>query len=271
MSGGEHIRGDELQLLAVGALPEPEAAAMQAHVCDCSECGTNLAEARGIAALLSFAVKQDRAAGTVKAELMARMRANRKSEERNAWPRKVVHEPDAMPRGRKPRTSWWTWGLSAAALVLALVSFGLSWQNRRIAAELQTERKSAERLIHDREQIEKYVGVLAAPDTITVKLAGTEELSKASGVVRFNAKAGVVLYAADLPKLAPDKSYQVWLVPANGEPMSVGLLGPGGRAWGNMWAGEVAPNMNAKGFVMTVEAVGGVAQPTGPQVLVGEE
>jgi hypothetical protein len=46
LSDGEHIRGEELELLAAGALPEPEAAAIQAHVCGCVECGAELAEAR---------------------------------------------------------------------------------------------------------------------------------------------------------------------------------------------------------------------------------
>jgi anti-sigma-K factor RskA len=269
LNNSEHLRVEELQLLAVGALPEPEAAAIQTHVCGCVKCGEELAEARGTAALLSFAMKQEQAAGTVKAELMARIRANRKSEERDAWPRKVMHEPEVVSPGRRMRVSWWTWALSAAAVVLAVVSVGLSWQNRRIAGELQTERESAERLIHDREQIEKYVGVLAAPDTITVKLKGTEGARKASGVVRFNARTGVVLYAADLPQLPASKSYQVWLITANGGAISVGLLGPGGHAWGNMWTGEVPPNTEAKGFVVTVEAVGGVGQPTGVRVLEG--
>lgn len=269
MSDGEHIRGEGLELLALGALPEPEVAAIQAHVSGCGECARKLAEARGTAALLSFAAKQDRAAGTVKAELMARIRANRESEERNAWPQKVVRSPEIIHTERKTRIPWWMWALSAAALVLALVSFALSWQNRRIAGELQEERQAAERLIHDREQIEKYVGVLAAPDTITVKLAGTGETVNMSGTVKFNAKAGVVLYAADLPKLPAGKSYQMWLVPANGAAISAGLLGPGGRAWGRMWTGEVPANTAAKAFAVTVEPVGGVAQPTGPKVLVG--
>jgi len=270
LSDGEHIRGEELELLALSALPETEAAAIHAHVSGCAECARNLAEARGAAALLSFAAKQDRAAGTVKAELMARIRANRESEERNAWPQKVVTPgPKIFQSAEKKKISWWTWALSAAALILALVSFGLSWQNRRIAGELTKERQAAERMVQDREQIEKYVGVLAAPDTITVKLAGTGETKKMSGTVKFNAKAGVVLYAADLPKLPAHKSYQMWLVPTDGAPISVGLLGPGGRAWGNMWTGDVPANTAAKAFAVTVEPVGGVAQPTGPRVLVG--
>jgi hypothetical protein len=269
LSEAEHIRAEELELLALGASPEREAAAIQAHVSGCEQCAAKRAEARGTVALLSFAAKQERAAGTVKAELMARIRANRESEERNAWPRKVQLPPEPIQPQRRARVSWWTWALSAAAVVLALVSFGLSWQNRRITAELQSERHAADRLVHDREQIEKYVGVLAAPDTVTVKLAGMGEAAGASGMVKFNTKAGAVLYAADLPQLPAGRSYQMWLVPKNGAPISAGLLGPGGHAWGSMWTGDVPPNTAAKAFAVTVEPVGGVTQPTGPKVLLG--
>jgi anti-sigma-K factor RskA len=271
LSNAEHIRVEELELLALGALPEDEAAALQAHVSGCEECTAKLAQARGDAALLAFGVTQEAPAGTIKAELMARVRANRDSEARSAWPVKAG-EVDRGVSGRKPDSgkSWWNWVLVPVALALAVVSFALSWQNRRISAELAKERLAAEALIRDRQQIDKLVSVLASPDTVTIKLAGTSDAAKASGVVKFNTKAGVVLYsAADLPALPKDKSYQMWLVPANGAPISAGLLGPGGQALGNMWTAEVPANTPAKAFAVTIEPAGGGAQPTGPKVLLG--
>jgi anti-sigma-K factor RskA len=267
LSNAEHIRLEELELLALGALTAEEAAGVEAHVSGCEDCTLKLTEARGNAVLLSFAVKQERPAGTLKAELMGRIRANREAEERNAWPPKApvtlrIPKPEAQG-------SWWNWALAASAVALALVSIALSWQNRRIATELQKEHQSAEALIRDREHIEKLVGVLAAPDTVTVKLAGAGDAANASGLVKFNAKTGVVLYAADLPALPAGKSYQMWLVPASGAAISAGLLGPGGHAWGNMWTGEVPPNTQPKAFAVTIEPVGGMPQPTGPKVLLG--
>jgi anti-sigma-K factor RskA len=271
LSNGEHIRAEELELFALGALPEDQAAVVQAHVSGCEECAGKLAQARGSAALLAFAVPQERPAATVKAELMGRIRASREAEAHSAWPVKPSVTESGGFGERKPdaKSGWWNWVLAPVAVALALVSFALSWQNRRIAGELERERRAAEEILQDREQIEKLVGVLAAPDTVTVKLAGTIDAANASGVVKFNAKAGVVLYAADLPSLPKDKSYQMWLVPANGAPISAGLLGPGGRAWGNMWTAEVPANTAAKAFAVTVEPVGGAPQPTGPKVLLG--
>ena len=269
MSNGEHIRLEDLELFALGALPEDETAALQAHVSGCSECAKGLAEARGAAALLAFTVPQDRPAGTIKAELMARIRANRRSEEINSWPGQAKETSGGNARKPENKKNWWTWVLVPAAVALALVSIGLSWQNRRIAAELERQRQAALSMIHERQEIEKLVGVLAAPDTVTVKLAAVEGTPNVSGLVKFNSKAGVVLYEAKLPALPADKSYQMWLVPENGAPINAGLLGPGGHAWGNLWSAEVPANTQAKAFAVTVEPVGGMPQPTGPKVLLG--
>lgn len=268
MSNGEHTRLEEIELFALGALPEDEAATVRAHVSACDECAARLAEAHGHASLLAFGVKQDRPAGTIKAELMARVRANRQSEEMNEWPSRVYAENQA--RGAGEGAGRLTWVLAAGAVALALVSLGLSWQNRRISAKLEQERKVAEASIREREQIEKLVGMLASPDTMTVKLAGMGEMANASGMVKFNAKAGMVVYEAEnLPHLPADKSYQMWLVPTSGAPISAGLLGPGGHAWGSMWMAEVPANTQAKAFAVTVEPAGGMEQPTGPKVLLG--
>ena len=272
MNQAQHIRPGELELFALGALPAEEQKALQDHLSGCEECGLKLAEARGHTSLLAFAAKQTRPAGTVKAELMARIRVSREAEEHFAWPAKEGVPPGPRSASRRtPETngSRWTWLLVSAAAVLALISFGLSRQNQRIAVELQQQRHAADQLIRDQQHIEKLVQVLVAPDTLTVKLAATQKDVNASGVVKFNSKAGVVLYTADLAPLPPSQSYQIWLVPPSGPPVSAGLLGPGGHAWGGMWTGEVPANIQAKGFALTIEPVGGTLQPTGPKVLLG--
>lgn len=272
MNRAEHIRLEDLELLALGALPEEEEATLQQHLSECDECPERLAEARGHVSLLAFTAKQERPAGTVKAELMARVRVSWEAEQHYAWPmpREAQQDPSsAIRRQPEVRRRWWTWALVSAAVVLALISYGLSRENRRIAAELKQQRNAADRLIRDQKQIEGLVRVLAAPDTQTVRLVATQKGLNASGVVKFNSKAGVVLYTADLAPLAAGQSYQIWLVPVSGAPISAGVLGPGGHAWGNLWIGEVPANTQAEAFAVTIEPVGGASQPTGPKVLLG--
>jgi hypothetical protein len=164
---------------------------------------------------------------------------------------------------------WLNWVLVPAAIALALVSFALSWQNRELAAQLQKQEQRAHAYIKEREQTEKLLSVLASPDTLTVKLAGTSEAPNASGVVKYNGPMGTVMCSANLPPLPMGKVYQLWLMPVNGAPISAGVFGAGDDGHGRTVTAEVPANTAAKAFAVTIELAGGVAQPTGPKVLLG--
>jgi len=273
LTNSEHIRDEELELYALGGLPEEEAAALKSHLASCGECAMKLAESRGNAALLSFAAKQEHPAGTIKAELMERIRANREREEHYAWPLPANHQKDAKTQGvTKPGDArlggWWNWVVVPAALALALVSLGLSWQNRRVSQALEKQRQATQALLHEREEAEKLIRILAAADTVTVKLAAAGETA-GSGVVKYNERMGAVVYSAQLPAAPAGKSYQMWLVPVTGSPISGGVLEKGPRSVGAVWLEEVPANTAAKAFAVTVEPAGGSQQPSGAKVLVG--
>ena len=228
-----------------------------------------LAQAHGKATMPALAGKQGRPAGSIKTELMARIRANQQSTEEFRGMKGPGTEGVKRKMATEMRSFAWNWVLVPVALALAGVSFGLSWQNRKMAEELKKERQVADALIRDREEIEKLVSVLAAPETVTVKLAGTGDAARASGVVKYNGKMGAMVYSAELPGLPTGKNYQMWLLPANGAAISAGLMGTGGSAKGKLWTADVPANTEAKTFAVTIEAAGGAAQPTGPRVLVG--
>lgn len=273
MTNGEHIRDEELELYALGGLPDEEAATLKSHVAGCSECAMKLAQSRGSAALLSLAAKQEQPAGTIKAELMARVRANREREEQYAWPLQTKESGADQPGDTVTSTSskinaWWNWVTIPTAVVLALVSLALSWQNRKLSQALRKQRQATLALFHDREESEKLVGVLTASDTLTVKLVPAADINGA-GVVKYNGRMGMVVYSVQLPAAPSGKSYQLWLVPTNGAPIGAGVMEMGGRAVGPLWIAEVPANTEAKTFAITVEAAGGSPQPTGPKVLVG--
>lgn len=272
MSNEEHIRLEDLELYALGALPPGEAEPLRVHVAGCAHCAMKTAEAHGSAAVLAFAVLHERPAGTIKAELMARIRANRETEERYAWPlnAKQTEPGTKAPKNKTERRSdWLNWVLVPAAIALALVSFALSWQNRKLAAQLRKQEQLAHAYIEEREQTEKLLSVLASPDTLTVKLAGTGEAPNASGVVKYNGRTGTVVCSANLPPLPTGKDYQLWLIHVNGAPASAGVFGMSEDGHGRMVTAEVPANTEVKAFAVTIESAGGVAQPTGPKVLLG--
>jgi hypothetical protein len=211
-----------------------------------------LAQAHGNAALWELSANQEQPTGTIKTGLTARIRGNR---EKNM--------------ASDTKSFALSWALVPVALALAVASFGLSWQNRKMADELKRERQVADALIHDREEIERLVSVLAAPDTVTVKLAGTGDTASARGVVKYNGKMGAMVYSAELPELPAGKEYHMWLVPESGAPISASARGTGWSEKGKLWTADVQASIEAKAFAVTIETAGTVAQPTGPKVLVG--
>ena len=279
MTNGELIREDDLLLLAVGALPEPECAAARAHAAECGNCGTKLADARGRAALLAMAVPQERPAATIKAELFAGIRAARKEEELHRWPSKLAvgaaGEAENKRREGRPTSvtrnvaGWWRWVFAPVAALL-LVAAVVEWrENRRLAAELESTNHRLVEMVNERMRTEMLLDVLSAPDTISVKMAGTPQPEKATGMVRYNPRKGVVLYSAVLPPLPADKIYQMWLVPTAGDPISAGVFAPGAHGAQQLWTAEVPLNTPMKTFAVTVEPAGGVPRATGPVVMVG--
>jgi anti-sigma-K factor RskA len=276
LTNGEHIRDEEFLLLAAGALPEEECAAQRAHAAGCAECAAKLAEARGQAAVLAFLAPQERPAATIKAELFARIRAEREADHRYRWPTKSEKEVSAPKTaeglGRTgavtTRHPKWEWVLVPVAVAL-LVAAVVEWrENQRLSTELGNANRQIVDLMNERQRTQMLVDVLSAGDTVSVKLASTPEMAKAWGTVQYNAGKGMVLYSAVLPPLPEGKTYQMWLVPKSGAPISAGVFSPAHGAR-QLWTAEVPLNTEVKAFAVTIEPAGGVPQPTGPKVLLG--
>jgi anti-sigma-K factor RskA len=260
------MREEDLELLALGALPENEAVAAKAHAAGCAVCARKLAEARGRAAALAFAVEQEKPAPAAKEKLFGRIAAEQGGR-RKAPAELLTREQDL--RAEPTKRSWWNWVLLPVAAALALMSLELWRENEQLAREVRDARREVARLEQQRMNVEKLVHVLAAPETITVKLAGTPDAAGSSGVVKYNEQTGTVVYTAQLPGLPADKVYQMWLVPVSGAPISAGIFAQGGTGRSQVWSTQVPANTEPKAFAVTIEPAGGVPQPTGPKVLLG--
>jgi len=275
LTNGEHIREEDLLLLALGALPDDEATNLLAHAKSCAECAAKLAEERGHAATLAFAAKQEIPAATVKVELLARIHAEREKEEHYKWPLKK-DEVRQIPSPKKDGTSmnegklnWLQWVLIPVAAVF-LIATALMWKsNRELKAELAKANHDLIDIQNQRQRTEMIVDVLSAPDTVSVRMAGSGESAKSIGSANYNARRGVLLYTAVLPPLPQDKVYQMWLVPTTGSPISAGVFSPGPHGNRELWTATIPLNTQAKAFAVTIEPAGGVPQPTGPKVLLG--
>ena len=64
--------------------------------------------------------------------------------------------------------------------------------------------------------------MMAARDTVVVALAEQKNQPQGTARVIYNSKRGMMVYNGRLAPTASDKSYQLWLVPMNGAPISAG-------------------------------------------------
>jgi anti-sigma-K factor RskA len=91
------------------------------------------------------------------------------------------------------------------------------------------------------------------------------------GRVTYVASKGTLIFLANnLEPLQPAKAYELWLIPANGQPpIPAGMFHPdeGGNA--SVMMPPLPKGVEAKAFGVTIENEGGADKPTLPIVLVG--
>lgn len=258
---GHPTREEDFDLYALGALEGEEKLTFASHVAACADCARKLAEARGRIALLAAAAPPQPPRPQAKERLLRRIRAS--AEVRDTLRAGETQPPSIFP-GR-----WWTAILAPAAVALAAVTAFLWIEDSRLRRELDELRDSLQRQVSVASQNRAIHDLLAARDTVAVTLAPSPEMPGAKALVLYNARQGMVLYNGNLPAPPPGKTYQLWLVPAEGNPVSAGIFSPGAGGTGAMMLTPVAPGITAKAFAVTLEPAGGMPQPTGPKILIG--
>lgn len=171
----------------------------------------------------------------------------------------------------------WPWALAAAAAIVAAVT-SVGWlsardQVARLQTALADARATTTKLLAVRDEFDRertrsqhVVAILGASDVTYAALAGVAPVEQARGRVYVSPSRGLLFAAEDLPVLPPDRSYQLWTI-VDGKPVSHGVFELGNDGAAQLIA-ESAPGM-AEAYAVTVEPLGGVAEPTGPKVLLG--
>lgn len=255
-----HVNPEDPDLYALGALDGEEKQALEAHVRACDACAQQLEAARQRVALLSLAAPPVAPRPAVKEALMRQVRADKA-------------QRFAAPARREParRFGWLTPALAFATVVFAVLSGYLYTRNQTAAQRIEAlEAQLSNAELNSREIAKSSAeadSILGAPGTIRVALAAQPGTSAGRAAVLYNARMGMVVCAGQLAEAPADKSYQLWMVPATGAPMSLGVMSSMDSA--KLMMAHVPPGMEAKAFAITVEPRGGMPQPTGPKVLVG--
>ena len=222
---------------ALGVLEDPEHAEICEHLArHCATCRPGIAGALAVVSALSNTVK----AAEPRASLRRRITAMVKTEE--------------LPQPEQKR-SWAAllipWAV-AAALAVALVAVSLpGWNSAR-------QNSSTAKL-------EQALSILNDPATKDVSFGEAQAPSK--GRVFVSATRGVVFIAASLPRLEAGKTFQMWVIPAGGKPVSAGTFqSETDSSAVYVWPGPV--EKGAAAVAVTVEPAGGSPQPTSTPFIV---
>ena len=245
---------EEFDLYALGALEGEEKQTLESHLRLCAECAAKLQQANGRMALLALAAPPEDVPGGVKDRLLRQVREE---------------TPRAQATAVPSFLRWLTPALAVAALALLIVAGELKVENRTLLQRQTELQNDASRLQQEAEREHSVLDLLTASDTVKVTLVSGAAHPVPEGSAFYHPRKGLLFYASSLPALPPDRTYQLWLVPSAGNPISAGVFRVDSLGNGEVLLPKLPPNITAKAFAVTLEPAGGVPQPTGPKVLIG--
>jgi anti-sigma-K factor RskA len=181
---------------------------------------------------------------------------------------------EVVPPSVLSRTLPWLGWPVAAGLAIAAVS--LYQQRAQLQSSVISESTRIAALTEDAARGEALIDVLTDRGAMRVTLnetAGKEPVKpKPQGRATYVASKGTLVFlASNLAPLDPQKTYELWLIPAEAglSPIPAGTFQPDSRGNANVVMPTLPKGIEAKAFGVTIEEEGGSKTPTAPIVLAG--
>ena len=215
---GHPTREEDFDLYALGALEGDEKAAIETTWLPARAAPRSSPKRADALALLALAAPAVAPSPGVKARLMAQVR----SEKHGCSARPCCFTSSGADGGLFGR--WWAAVLIPVGFALALASFVLWTQNRRLDQQLAALHSDMQREQQQTQTAREVADLITARDTMIVPLAPQPGMPKGSAHVMYNAKMGMLMYEGQLEANPANKSYQLWIVPTQGNPISAGVF-----------------------------------------------
>ncbi len=230
--------GELYELYVLGALEPEQAAEIQEHVnTSCEYCLQHLRDAEFVAAALVGIAEPHNPPARLRQRVLAAV------------------QPE-------PRSRSWLFAVAALSAACAALLAIAIWTGSSVSK--YRERISS--LESERAQLQEAVQILSRSETRAVKFGLAE--NQPHGRVFVNRNNGVVFVASQLPELASDRTFQLWLIPAKGAPESAGLFRP--NAAGDVVSVRPQPVDTARihAVAVSIEPSGGSPAPTTKPILI---
>lgn len=166
---------------------------------------------------------------------------------------------------------WLGW---AAAAGLALAGFQLYREQDAGNTKIATQAAEIHRLHQQTRDSARLLRTLSSASSQQVLLAGEPASPSAAApqgrAVYVMADGALVFLANSLEPLPYGKTYELWLIPADGhDPIPAGTFHPNARGEASVILPSLPRAIEAKAFGVTMEAEGGSQTPTLPIVMAG--
>jgi anti-sigma-K factor RskA len=244
---------EHYEAYALGALEGEERAALDAHLeRRCPVCTAELERARWLVAQLAYLAPEAEPPAALRRKVLAGAGTTKPSERRGWIP-------------------VWAWVGAAALVLFALFSI---FETRRYQAELaslQDEIRAARsrtlELESERQLYQRALAIRTASGTreIDLKPSGKSALPEVHAF--WHAQMGLVLTGNKIPSPAPNHTFQLWVVPKKGAPLSAGIFHPDTSGTVLLVATPSATLADAAALAVSEEPAGGLPQPTKDRIL----
>lgn len=238
---------DNLAAYALGALDAEDIHALEAHLADCQECRSELADYQAVESALLQAIPPQMPPQALRRKLIARlpMQASR-----TAGPFTNVFRRFSI------------WQVASTLAVLFLLGLNI-FSNLQIRELRQDQDELAELLRQD----QTAIAMLSYPSTQALPVQAEVD-NVAGSMLMDRDKRVAVLVLWNLPQVETGQTYQIWLIDAAGQRTSGGLFTPADeRGYTTAILRSPRPLGEFVGVGVTVEPEGGSPGPTGARVL----
>jgi hypothetical protein len=282
-----HPDMDDLILFCLGTpsgMPESKEYAavierVREHVPRCPECSAEAAQLRSDFALVAMSVEQVSPPEAAKERLMQAAgihlsASTGKSVSVKTFPKPVRQESGsqgiaAVPvRRTNPALIWGGW---VAAIVCLFYAVHVRDVNQNMKNRLAIETTQLNQTNATVERAREVVEVLTSPESQRVALVSAHAQPEPSGdAVYLKNRGALVFTASHLVPLPPNKTYELWVIPANGSaPIPAGTFQPDAQGMASVLLPNLPKGISAKAFGVTMENAGGSTTPTLPILLAG--
>jgi hypothetical protein len=277
VNGATHIPQEDLALYSMQALSPEEQAAVRAHLEGCAACRGALQDILAEEALLGLSIEQAPLPAGAEQRFMARIANTPQSSTSQsstaahaAAPQPEISRSTPVEHAPKRGFGFGWLGWVTAVVAIAVAAY-LGNRSVDLEQQLNKDRSDITQLSAQAARAQELTDALTSPEAKQVTLTETKQAARPVGHATYlPGKGALIFVASNLHPVAPAKTYELWLIPANGKaPIPAGLFRPDSTGSASVVLPPIPLGVEAKGFGVTIEDAQGSQTPTLPIVLSG--